>query len=388
MNILFIDQFTDPGGAQCCLMNLLPEVKRRGWHPRLLAPGNGELAKWCSSCEIPVHSLPLRPCSNGTKTAMDLLRYSFDVPRMRAAIRRLILSHAIDVIYVNGPRPLPAVARLSRCSRSRVPVIFHAHSDIGGGFIRKLAGRSVRSAKATVIAASKFVAAAWPEARVIYNGVPDLSMGPRSFGNRQPRIGILGRISPEKGHLDFVRAARRVPASFHVYGASLFSDPAYDLAVRAEARDAPVEFCGWTNDIGGALQKIDVLAVPSGPAEAATRVIMEAFSAGTPVVAYRAGGIPELVEHSRTGILTESPDAEALARALSLLIADPAEMARLSMAGRREWESRFRLEAFQQNVCDFIESVAARATSASRSRSPVATHADDELRDSQQTVSR
>ncbi len=134
MNILFIDQFTDPGGAQCCLMDLLPEVKCRGWNPHLLAPGNGELARWCRAGEIPVHTLPLRSCSNGTKTAMDLLRYSFDVPRMSAAIRRLVRSRAIDLIYVNGPRPLPAVAGLSRCSWSRVPVIFHAHSDIGGGY--------------------------------------------------------------------------------------------------------------------------------------------------------------------------------------------------------------------------------------------------------------
>lgn len=414
MNILFIDQFTDPGGAQCCLMNLLPEVKRRGWHPRLLAPGDGELARWCRAFEIPVHALPLRPCANGTKTAMDLLRYSFDVPRMIAAVRGIILRHGIDMIYVNGPRALPAVAGLSR-----LPVIFHAHNDIGGGYIRNFARRSLGSAKGNVIAASKFVAVAWPEASVIYNGVPDLSLGPRSFGNRPARIGILGRISPEKGHLDFVRAARQVTATFHVYGAPLFSDPGYDLALRAEAKDAPVEFCGWTNDIAAALHKIDVLAVPSGPAEAATRVIMEAFSAGTPVVAYRSGGIPELVEDSRTGILTESPDAEALARAIRLLIADAAKMERLSLAGRREWESRFRLETFQQNACDFIASAkdavpsrqemegthlpaartrsvlrvflrnaAGRATSASRSRLPVAARANDELRDSQETVSR
>jgi glycosyltransferase involved in cell wall biosynthesis len=383
MNILFVDQFTDPGGAQRCLMDLLPEVTRRGWQPRLLAPGNGELAKWCRACDIPVHTLPLRPCSNGRKTAMDILRYSFDVPRMSAVIRTLILRHAIDVIYVNGPRPLPAVAGVSR-----IPVIFHAHSDLGGGFIRKLARRSITSAKAAVIAASKFVAVAWPDARVIYNGIADLSLGPRSFGHRPARIGILGRISPEKGHLDFVHAARQVTATFHVYGAPLFSEPGYDLAVRAEAKDAPVEFCGWTNDIAGALHNIDVLAVPSGPAEAATRVIMEAFSAGTPVVAYRSGGIPELVEDGRTGILTESPDAEALARAIRLLIADTAKMERLSIAGRREWESRFRLETFQRNACDFIESAAGRATTASRSRSPAAAHAYDERRDSQETVSR
>ncbi len=71
-----------------------------------------------------------------------------------------------------------------------------------------------------------------------------------------------------------------------------------------------------------------------------------------------------------------------------LLIEDRASMERLSIAGRREWKSRFRLEGFQQNVCDFIESVAGRATSASRSRSRVAAHADDELRDSRETASR
>ena len=106
------------------------------------------------------------------------------------------------------------------------------------------------------------------------------------------------------------------------------------------------------------------------------------------MIAYRSGGIPELVDDGRTGILTESPDAEALARSIRLLIADPAKMERLSVAGRREWESRFRLETFQQNACDFIENAAGRATTASHSRSPAAAHADDELRDSQETVSR
>jgi glycosyltransferase involved in cell wall biosynthesis len=385
MNILFVDQYTEPGGAQLCLMDLLPAVKRRGWHPFLVAPGSGELAKWCRDSQIPIHALPLRPCSNGTKTAMDFLRYSFDVPRMRAVIERLIQRHAIDVIYVNGPRPLPAVAGLSW-----LPVIFHAHSDIGAGYIRKLTAHSVRRAKASVIATSKFVARVWPDARVIHNGIPDLWLGPRSFGDRVARIGILGRIIPEKGHLDFVRAARLSDeaARFYIYGAALIPVPGYDAAVRAEAENLPVEFCGWTNDIAAALHDIDILAVPSGAREAATRVIMEAFSAGTPVVAYRSGGIPELVEDGRTGILTESPDAEALARAVRLLITDPAKMERLSIAGRREWESRFRLETFQQNACDFIENAAGRATSASRCRSPVAARAYDEPRDAQETVSR
>lgn len=385
MNILFIDQFSDPGGAQRCLMDLLPEVRRRGWSPHLMAPGDGELTDWCHRSGIPVHVLPLRRYANGTKTAMDLFRFGFDVPRMATAIRSVIGEKRIDLVYVNGPRVLPAVAGLSR-----LPVIFHAHSLVGKFYASTITEASLRLTHAAVIAASEFVARAHWSAGVIYNGVADLSLGPRSFGGRPARVGVIGRIAPEKGQLDFVQAARLLGgdasgAQFLVYGAPLFSDPGYERAVRAEAQNGPVQFCGWTNNISTALRDLDLLVAPSGPAEAATRVIMEAFSAGTPVLAYRSGGIPELVEDGRTGVLTESPDPEALARGIRLLMADPAKLERLSIAGRREWDARFRIDTFRSNICALLESTVkerqgTRATSATRHARRSVVHGRDESR--------
>jgi glycosyltransferase involved in cell wall biosynthesis len=382
VNILFIDQFSDPGGAQRCLMDLMPEVQRRGWIPHLMTPGKGELPDWCRRSAISVYQLPLRPFSNGAQTTLDLLRFSFDVPRMAAAIRRVIAGNRIDMVYVNGPRVLPAVAGFTH-----LPVVFHAHSLVRKVYASKIADRSLRLARATVIAASKFVARSHRNARVIYNGVADLWLGARSFGGRPARIAIIGRIAPEKGHLDFVRAARLVRgdlsgAQFLVYGAPLFSDPRYENAVRAEAQGAPVRFCGWTSNVATALRDLDVLVVPSGPSEAATRVIIEAFSAGTPVLAYGSGGIPELIEDGRTGVLTTSPDPEALARGIRLLIADPAKLERLSIAGRGEWDARFRIETFRENICALLESTltdyrGARATTAARHERRSATHGRD-----------
>ena len=74
MNILFIDQFSDPGGAQLCLIDLMPEIKRRGWNPQIMAPGSGELLKWSCREGIPTHALPLRRYSNGRKAVVDFLR--------------------------------------------------------------------------------------------------------------------------------------------------------------------------------------------------------------------------------------------------------------------------------------------------------------------------
>ncbi len=92
MNILFVDQFSEPGGAQLCLMDLLPEVRARGWNAHLMAPGEGELVRWCREFGIPVHSLPIGTYANGRKTALDLVRFAYDVPRMRSAIRAAVVA--------------------------------------------------------------------------------------------------------------------------------------------------------------------------------------------------------------------------------------------------------------------------------------------------------
>jgi glycosyltransferase involved in cell wall biosynthesis len=252
------------------------------------------------------------------------------------------------------------------------PVVFHTHNHVRVRYGRKILEWTLRASDATVIAASQYVAEGYTQkARVVYNGTGDLQRGMRSFRRQRVRVGIIGRIEFQKGQLDFIRAARRIAenggdAEFFVYGSRLYADAGYEARVRAMAGDAPVIFCGWTDDVARALHDLEILAVPSGPDEAATRVIMEAFSAGTPVVAYRSGGIPELMENGWTGILTETPDFESLARGIQKLMDDRELMRRLSAAGRREWLRRFRVERFRTTVCDLIETCMRSATSTLR----------------------
>jgi glycosyltransferase involved in cell wall biosynthesis len=270
-------------------------------------------------------------------------------------VRETIQRFDPQLIYVNGPRALPA-ALLGARGR---PVLFHAHSFLDRRYTRAIARWCVKRGRMRVIAISEFVGRAFPCATVIYNGVRDHGLRPRPWPGGPRTIGILGRISPEKGHLDFVETARRLSlvypnVRFAVFGAALFADAAYERKVRTSAAGLPVDFHGWTDKVPAALHAIDVLAVPSGPAEGATRVIMEAFSAGTPVVAYPSGGIPELVRHGETGLLTAGRTAESLTAALQTLLNDAALMQRLSFQGRREWEQRFRLERCQRELGDFI----------------------------------
>ena len=232
--------------------------------------------------------------------------------------------YRIGLLYVNGPRMTPAAVWAGR----RVPVVFHCHSHVPKPYATWLVARPLARIGATVISSSRFTAASIGlEAAVIYNGVADCAR-PRVPAYDGFRIGVIGRIAPQKGQALFLQAARillnLVPdCRFEISGASLSGDPdakEYYSRIEQLARGLPVEFSGWTDDIGSVLARLDVLVVPSLGAEATTRVVLEAFSAKAPVVAFATGGIPEVIVHDRTGLLVREPSPEALASALAGLL--------------------------------------------------------------------
>lgn len=362
MDILILDQFSDPGGAQLCLKDLAPEIARRGWNATFLAPGEGAIRESLAEYGIRGERLPgIGSYSNGRKTIRDVAGYTLDIPRAILGIRRSWRGRSPDLVYVNGPRVLP-VSMIFDC-----PIIFHSHSLLTKRYARAIAAACLKFRRVSVIAASQFVGRAISgsveadRVRVVYSGVPDAGFVPNRARGDAVRIGIIGRIAPEKGHLDLMYAVKMLAAEGQrievvIYGISMFSAAGYEARVRAEAVGISVRFAGWAQDVSAALHEIDLLAVPSGSIEAAARVIMEALSAGTPVVAYPSGGIPELISDGRTGLLTEHPTPASLARSIGRLFADPSLASRLAEAGRLEWEARFRVERYRREVCDFFES--------------------------------
>jgi glycosyltransferase involved in cell wall biosynthesis len=358
MNILFLDQFNGLGGGQQCLRDLIPGIVERGWIAHVGLPSGGALANDIAGAGGIVHELQLQQYSNGRKTLKDMMHFVREAPRLAIEIRSLIRSHRIDLVYVNGPRLLPAAAMAAD------KLVFHSHSLLTPRYSTLLAGIALRKCRATVIASSRFVAeplrAHLPPERlqIIYNGVRDYgSEGERPVAKR-PAIGVIGRIAWEKGQLDFVNAARSIPScQFVICGDPQHSGGSYLSEVRDAADGLPVEFLDWQTDIGPVLERLDVLVVPSMSLDATPRVILEAFSAGVPVVAYPSGGLTELIESGTNGILTSESTPPSLASAINQLLADPQEMQRLAHNARRCYLSRFTLDRFRKDVVAVLERI-------------------------------
>jgi glycosyltransferase involved in cell wall biosynthesis len=279
------------------------------------------------------------------------------------------VSNRIDVIYVNGPRVLPAAA-LGRAGR---PLIYHAHWMVPQRSAASLARLALRRSGASAIAPS-YLAAEWLRDSVesrhistVYNGVAGFGISPRPRGAVR-HIAILGRISPEKGQLEFVRAARIAAQSnsalrFTVCGASMFSEfskDSYFAQVQAEAAGIPVEFRGWTENVGAFLADVDLLVVPSQPIDNIPRVILEAFAAGVPILAFASGAIPELIQHGETGLLIQEQTPEALARAILAAAGNRDLVNQIAVRSFRRWQERYTLRRFQSEISAAVEAALLR----------------------------
>jgi glycosyltransferase involved in cell wall biosynthesis len=303
--------------------------------------------------------------ASGRKSARDSLRFARNAPKLVREIGRLAAETRPDLIYVNGPRLLPAAAWVAR--RTGRPLIFHCHNHLAQRSAAIVAGRALQLARARVIACCRHVARPlWPyvdpgRLRVIYNGVAALNRT-HAGRNGAPRIGVIGRISPEKGQAEFLEAARIVTqkhpdAKFVICGAPLFSDAAaerYSARLRELAAGLPVEFTGWQDSVDDILARLDVLVVPSLREPGAPRVVLEAFAARVPVVAFVSGGIPEMVVHSKTGFLIEPPSPEALAARLVTLLDDPAALHATAARAYEAWKEKFMLDRYQREVLEVI----------------------------------
>ena len=182
---------------------------------------------------------------------------------------------------------------------------------------------------------------------VIQNGLDFDQFGPRRLQPPLRKVIVVANLRPEKGHDVLMDAAvhvlRRFPdAQFEIVGAG----PELEmLLARAYARRMThaITFLGHRDDVPARLAGADIFVLPSR-SEAFPNAVLEAMAAGLPIVASAVGGIVELVDDHRTGLLVPPDDPISLARSVCRLMDDPVFAERLGEAARAEAQARYSFE--------------------------------------------
>ena len=160
-------------------------------------------------------------------------------------------------------------------------------------------------------------------------------------------VGVVARLEPEKGHPTLVEAwpkvLRAVPDSYLL----IVGEGSRRDVLEAQARELRIAhrvvFTGRRDDVPAVTAALDVAVLPSYR-EAQGLTILEAMALSRPVVASDVGGIPEMIEDGKTGLLVPPHDADALAAAIVRLLTNHPLADTLGRAGHDMVHDRFCIE--------------------------------------------
>lgn len=238
-----------------------------------------------------------------------------------------LLTRGARVVAVEHA-PLPFTSVAQRRLRRRLLRRVDAHVAVGVDAARRVEGE---------------LGLARGKVRTIHNGVADEQTASVPRLAEGPTIGSFGRLVPEKGIDDLLRAMTRLQtATAAIVGDGPERESLERLALELGVADR-VRFVGWT-DARRYYGAVDVVAIPSR-FESFSIVAVEAMLAERPVVAFDVGGLSEVVVDGETGLLVPAGDEVALASALQRLLDDPGLRASLGREGRAVARARFTPEA-------------------------------------------
>jgi glycosyltransferase involved in cell wall biosynthesis len=303
------------------------------------------------------------------------------LPELRI-LRRHIGHAAPDIVHTHlgGSDVLGLVAARSL----GIPAVSTVHAMAWAGGLRartktELAARTRRHAAARIIAVSEgardaYLARGWAPAEqvvTIRNGI-DLRAAPGEgaivrrelgFAPDDLVVGMVSALRPEKAHDVAIAAVARLCADHPKLRLLIAGQGAsHDEIVRLAAPHGDrVVVAGMRSDVMRVFDALDVCLHPSR-ADALPTTLIEAMAASVPVVATDVGGIPELVDDGRTGLLVDAPPTvDAVAAALARLLGDARLRHEFGGAARAGYEQGFRAGPWIQRIRSLYDEVLVEA---------------------------
>ncbi|WP_341525831.1 glycosyltransferase family 4 protein [Nostoc sp. UHCC 0302] len=371
MRILFLDQSGKPGGAELCLMDIAKPYSDRSLIGLF---ADGSFKDLLQQNHLPVEVLTTQKIkvskesnfSQGFKSLRQLL------PLITKVIKR---ARKYDLIYANTQKALVVGSIASFFARR--PLVYHLHDilskehfsqtnlRIAINLANRFASLVIANSQASQIAFIK--AGGNPDIiEIVYNGFePKLYQKSESDIKQLKQqlelegkfvVGHFSRLAPWKGQHILIAALAQCPPDVTaiLVGDALFGEQDYVKKLHQQVAELGLEnrvkFLGFRSNIPQLMAACDLIAHTSTAPEPFGRVIVEAMLCRKPVVAAKAGGAMELVEHGMNGFLVTPGEPQELAQVITTCLQEPEITATMASNARNTASQRFDMTTINQQI--------------------------------------
>ena len=345
MKILQIVPMLNFGGVETGTVDLSIRLIQKG-HSVIVVSGGGKMVKDLLDVNARHINLPVYKKS------------LFTIIHMIKKLRKIIVEERVDIVHARSR--VPAIIAFFAARHTRAKFITTAH----GYYSKHIFSRVMGWGKFVIVASGVIgrhmindFKVPRERIRFIPRGVDLEKFRFKAIDINQKKseykIGVIGRITPIKGHAFFLQAVARVVRIFGkvkilIVGDAPKDKPEYKEELKALITklgiEEYVEFTGSSYNIPKIMSEIDLLVLPSVGQEAFGRVIIEAGASGVPVIATRIGGIVDIVENKKTGILVKPGDIIELVDSMLMLLKDRELAKNIALEARTKVEKEYNLE--------------------------------------------
>ena len=322
------------GGAQQVLY-LTEGLTRRGVDTLLVCPPDSAIAPAARALGVAVETIPC----NGDLDVLFLSR-----------LRRLLSRLRPDIVHCHSRRGADILGGRAAAKEGIPAVVSRRVDNPDPPFLARLRYRKFARVVAISEAIRKaLLASGVPEEVIVvirsavdvdrFDEVADRQVLADTFDLPADATVILSaaQLIPRKGQGLLLDALARLKPEYPNLRAVICGQGPDEVALKWQAGQQGlsdiVRFGGFRDDLDEMLGAFDLL-VHTASAEGLGVIALKAQAAGVPVVAFEAGGRPEIVNHAQTGLLVPDADVSALASAIASLLDDTATRARYAKAAR------------------------------------------------------
>ncbi|MDD5107944.1 MAG: lipopolysaccharide heptosyltransferase II [Candidatus Omnitrophica bacterium] len=352
MKILQILPELSVGGVETGTLDLSKYLVRLG-HKSVVVSAGGSLVKELETAGGKHYTLAVNK-----KSIISIFKL---IP----VLAEIIKKEEIDIVHARSR--VPAWIAYFACRKTKAVFITTCH-----GYYKKHFFSSVMGWAKRVIVLSNVIARHMIEdfsvpherIRLVPRSV-DLErfkyLDPKAKRKEDFNVAIIGRITPLKGHLHFIKAMARISRflprlKIWIVGDAPASKEAYKEEVQVLVRRLGLwhctEFLGTQRDIPGILAHLDLVVLATTTHEAFGRVVVEAMAAGVPVVATKVGGVVDIIEDGKNGLLVPPADSKSMADAVMRIFKDVELAVQLAENAYLKVKEKYNVELMVKNTLD------------------------------------